>query len=124
MVTPPSSSSVWPVTYEAAGLAYQRTASATSSMLQKRLSGIWLSAASMYFGSVAFFARAGDFVSTRPGAIELTRTPWSAHSIASIRVMWSIAAFDTPQATRPGRQGPNPGGDVMLMISLGGRAAI
>ena len=43
---------------------------------------------------------ARDGVSTVPGAIALTRMPCSAHSTASIRVIWMIPALEIPYAER------------------------
>ncbi len=50
----------------------------------------------MYFGSAPVAARDGDAVSSRPGATALTRMPCSAHSTASMRVIWTSAALEMP----------------------------
>jgi hypothetical protein len=67
---------------------------ATSSAVARRCSGMRSSIAAMYLGSAP--AREGEAVSSRPGAMALTRMPWGAHSIASMRVIWMIAPLEMP----------------------------
>ena len=63
-------------------------------LLAKRRVGMRASMSCRTFGSASIFSR--DGVSTVVGAMAFTRMPCSAHSIASIRVIWMIAALEMP----------------------------
>jgi hypothetical protein len=91
---PPSNNSVWPVMDAAPGPARKHTASATSAGVAKRRNGMRSSISFRASGSAKAWRREG--VSTVPGAMAFTRMPYSARSIASIRVIWIRAAFDMP----------------------------
>ena len=79
---------------EAAGELRKTAAAAISSGRPHRPKGIELRISWFTWG----MARSGSLsgVSIHPGAMAFTRTPEEAHSRASVRVRWIMAAFALP----------------------------
>src|SRR6266478_5835584 len=90
---PPSTTTPCPVMYEASGEARKQTAAATSSGVPARPSGVCRAA--IFSDSVE------DAVAIQPGAMPLMVIPSPAVSMATARIMPSIAAFAAPYAAEP-----------------------
>src|SRR4029079_10758641 len=93
-VQPPSTKSRLPVTKDEASEARKTTAPAISVSSPHRPIGIFATNAAYFSGSFI----SGRFISVPngPGQIALTVTPCVAHSSASTRVRFAIAAFEAP----------------------------
>src|SRR5882724_470280 len=94
VVTPPSTTMVWPVMKVEASEARYATAPAISSGSPIRRSGVPAVRRLRLSGS-SHSARAKS-VLTRPGATQLTRTPFGPHSPARLRHSAKSAAFEIP----------------------------
>src|SRR5215208_3923783 len=94
VVTPPSTTIVWPVMKVEASDARYATAPAISSGSPMRRSGVEAVRRLRFSGSShSAFAKS---VFTRPGATQLTRTPFGPHSPARLRHSAKSAAFEMP----------------------------
>src|SRR5258705_3148809 len=94
VVTPPSTTIVWPVMKVEASEARYATAPAISSGSPMRRSGVPAVRRLRLSGS-SHNALAKS-VLTRPGATQLTRTPFGPHSPARLRHSAKSAAFEIP----------------------------
>src|SRR6476619_2015361 len=94
VVTPPSTTMVWPVMKVEASEARYATAPAISSGSPIRRSGV-VAVRRLRLSGSSHSARAKS-VLTRPGATQLTRTPFGPHSPARLRHSAKSAALEMP----------------------------
>src|SRR6185503_8578011 len=94
VVTPPSTTVVWPVMNVDASDARYATAPAISSGSPMRRSGVEAVRRLRFSGSSHNALAKSVF--TRPGATQLTRTPFGPHSPARLRHSAKSAALEMP----------------------------